>query len=141
MKINVEVPGCTPTRANKTDAGLDLRALVGVEILPGETKLINTGAKVKIPEYFVGLVFARSGMAKFNVSLANCVGVIDSDYRGHIKVMLGNYGKEVFKVEQFDRIAQLVVLPISLPTLEIVGDEDWNDTDRGANGFGSTGVK
>jgi dUTP pyrophosphatase len=82
-------------------------------------------------------------MGKHNVSPANCVGVIDSSYRGNIKINLCNYSADRYIIERYDRIGQIVIMPIALPALELVSmsEEDWLDTDRGAGGFGSTGTK
>lgn len=132
---------CKPTRANPTDAGLDLRSSISTVLMPGESELIDTGAAFKIPRNYVGLVFARSGMAKHNVSPANCVGVIDSEYRGNVKIMLHNYGTEPYEIKQYDRIGQLLILAIALPNILTMdwSDHIWFDTERGINGFGSTG--
>ncbi len=142
--INSSAIHCMPTRANPTDAGLDLRALFEVTIHPNSVALIDTGIAVKIPVNHVGLVFQRSGLTKHNITLANAVGVIDSDYRGQVLVALRNLNEETeFSVKAGDRIAQLVILPIVIPKLVEVNTtkEDWNDTSRGSGGFGSTGVK
>ena len=110
LSIKLSDPLCMPTRANRTDAGLDLRSNhPSFFLLPHETKLIDTGLAVKIPEGYGGLVFARSGMGKFNVSPANCVGIIDSDYRGNIKINLHNYSLMSFEIPQYFRIGQLVI--------------------------------
>ena len=142
LSIKLSDPLCMPTRANRTEAGLDLRSNhPSFFLLPHETKLIDTGLAVKIPEGFAGLVFARSGMGKFNVSPANCVGIIDSDYRGNIKINLHNYSLMSFEIPRYFRIGQLVITPILLPTLveSTESDADWLSTSRGAGGFGSTG--
>jgi dUTP pyrophosphatase len=145
MELQTKVTdiACLPNRANPTDAGLDLRSTIPYILVAGETKLFDTGVAFKIPEGFVGLVFARSGMGKHNVSPANCVGVIDSSYRGNIKINLCNYSTQDYNIERYDRIGQIVIMPIALPTLELVNmsDADWLDTERGADGFGSTGTK
>lgn len=135
-------PECRPTRANPLDAGLDLRSSIEYTLAPGETKLIDCGAAFKIFPGHVGLVFVRSGVGKYNVSPTNCVGVIDSDYRGNILVSLCNYSQEPYVINQFDRIAQLVIIPIVLPSVTVQGwsDEQWFDTGRGSGGFGSTGT-
>jgi len=144
LQTKVTDTACLPTRANPKDAGLDLRSTIAYTLQPGETKLFDTGVAFKIPEGFAGFVFARSGMGKHDVSPANCVGVIDSSYRGNIKINLRNYSiYNVYIVERYDRIGQIVIMPIALPTLQVVSmsDQDWLDTDRGADGFGSTGTK
>ena len=89
------------------------------------------------PEY-VALIFARSGLAvKKGVTLSNCVGVIDSDYRGELKIGLIHQSKEAYTIEKGERIAQLVIMPVCLP--QVVEAENLDETDRGAGGFGSTG--
>ena len=124
-----------PKRANATDAGADLRTTEPFELFPGETKLVDTGVAVKIPEGFAGFVFNRSGQGKKGIILLNSVGVIDSDYRGNIKVALKNISDDKYEINIGDRIAQLVIIPV------IICDfvDSWNDTKRGTGGFGSTG--
>jgi len=142
LLTKLTVQECRPTRANATDAGLDLRSTEAYMLKPQETKLFDCGVAFKIPANYVGLVFVRSGVGKHNVSPTNCVGVIDSDYRGNVKVSLCNYSEQDFEIKQFDRIAQLVVLPIAIPTINAQdwSEEIWNDTNRGTGGFGSTGT-
>lgn len=124
-----------PKRANPTDAGADLRSTEKLEIYPGETKVVNTGVAVKIPQGYGGFVFNRSGQGKNGIIVLNGVGVIDSDYRGNIKVALKNISENRYGIEVGDRIAQLVILPVIL--CDFV--DSWNDTERGTGGFGSTG--
>ena len=130
-----------PTYASAGAAGADLHALTdegGVTVGAGQTVLVHTGVAMAIPEGYVGLVYARSGMAsKRGLAPANKVGVIDSDYRGEIMVALHNHGDVAQTVEAGDRIAQLVIAPIVTAAFEEV--EELDDTDRGAGGFGSTG--
>ena len=141
LQIKLSEPAAKPVRAHPTDAGLDLKSMQWVDIFPNEMKMVDTGVAVKIPQGYVGLVFLRSSMGKHGFSLANAVGVIDSDYRGNIKVMLRNTKDEKLVISKEDRIAQLVVMPIELPDLvEFEGtDDEWNDSERGSGGFGSTG--
>ena len=130
-----------PRYATPGAAGMDLCACLSerVPLAPGERALIPTGLAVSIPRGYVGLVFARSGLAvKQGVALSNGVGVIDWDYRGEVKVGLVNLGRETFTVEHGARIAQMVVLPVEQMALREVAELD--DTDRGAGGFGSTGI-
>lgn len=130
-----------PRYATPGAAGMDLCACLSerVTLAPGERALIPTGLAVSIPRGYVGLVFARSGLAvKQGVALSNGVGVIDWDYRGEVKVGLVNLGRETFTVEHGARIAQMVVLPVEQMALREVAELD--DTDRGAGGFGSTGI-
>jgi dUTP pyrophosphatase len=99
---------------------------------------VPTGLAVAIPEGYVGLIFARSGLAtKFGVAPANCVGVIDSDYRGEVIVGLSNHSGEDYVIQPGERIAQLVLMPIVQAGITVVDDLD--DTQRGTGGFGSTG--
>jgi dUTP pyrophosphatase len=132
-------PGAVlPKRAHPTDAGADLSAFLpdgAVVIEPGQRKLIDTGIAIKIPAGFGGFVHSRSGHAKLGISLANRTGIIDTEYRGNIKVFLENNSNEPFTVNNGDRIAQLVISPVLLCTFSDI----WNDTDRGTGGFGSTG--
>lgn len=135
VECRVDNAAYLPKRANPTDAGADLRTTEAFEIYPGETKLVDTGVAVKIPEGFGGFVFNRSGQGKKGIIVLNGVGVIDSDYRGNIKVALKNISDDKHKIEAGDRIAQLVIMPIIL--CDFV--DSWNDTERGTGGFGSTG--
>lgn len=131
-----------PTYGTCFSAGADLYALCDKEITidSGETVLVHTGIAMEIPEGLVGLIYARSGMAtKRGLAPANCVGVIDSDYRGEIMVALHNHGKEAQTIQNGERIAQFVLAPfVSACFCEA---ESLTDTDRGAGGFGSTGTK
>lgn len=132
-----------PERANPTDAGLDLKAAEDIMIRPGELAMVDTDVAFAIPEGYVGLLFQRSSMVKFGLQLANCVGVIDSDYRGTVKAAIKNTnGENEVYIKRGDKIAQLVVLPIALPELHTFGgsNEQWEQsTNRGTGGFGSSG--
>lgn len=136
-KIQCQVqPGAhLPKRAHPTDAGADLRALESHEIYPGEQKLVDTGIAVKIPEGFAGFIYNRSSQGKRGITVPHSVGVIDSDYRGNLKVLLKNISEDPYKIEAGDRIAQLVIQPVQI--VDFV--DSWNDTKRGTGGFGSTG--
>jgi dUTP pyrophosphatase len=124
-----------PQRAHPTDAGADLRALEAHEIYPDEQKLVDTGVAVKIPRGFAGFIFNRSSQGKKGITIPHSVGVIDSDYRGNLKVLLKNISEDPYVIQPGDRIAQLVIQRVELPTFRDV----WNDTQRGTGGFGSTG--
>lgn len=130
-----------PTYGSAGAAGADLYALIEgdpVVINPGETVMIHTGLAMAIPEGYVGLNFARSGLAsKRGLAPANKVGVIDSDYRGELMVALHNHGKVPQTVENGDRIAQFLIMPVI--TADFVETDTLDDTERGAGGFGSTG--
>lgn len=128
-----------PTRAHPGDAGLDLFACEAAHIGPGERWSIGTGIAVEIPEGHAGLVLPRSGLAKkHGITLVNAPGLIDSGYRGEIRVLLLNTDPaETFRVEPGDRIAQFVITPIALA--EPVEAEVLADSARGDGGFGSSG--
>lgn len=132
-----------PSRATSGSAGFDLCAAIDspVTIKSGEIRLIPTGLSAQPDEENVALmIYPRSGLSsKYGVSLANCVGVVDSDYRGEICVPLINHGKSAFTVECGMRIAQLVVTPIIIPETEV--SDSLDDTERGSGGFGSSGLK
>ena len=129
-----------PHRATEQSAGFDLSACLDLPVTlpPGEIKLVGTGIAAAIPAGYAGFIYARSGLAsKHGVALANGVGVIDSDYRGEIKVALINLSGKEYAITPGERIAQLVIMPISLMPVESVDSLD--ETGRGAGGFGSTG--
>ncbi len=128
-----------PTRAHEGDAGLDLYACESAHIGPGERWSVGTGIAVEIPDGHAGLVLPRSGLAKKNgISLVNSPGLIDSGYRGEIRVLLLNTDPaELFRVAPGDRIAQLVIAPIALA--EPVERESLTESARGEGGFGSSG--
>ena len=132
-----------PKRATGGSAGLDLCACIDAPITlnGGETALIPTGLAIELPSAEYGaFVFARSGLAiKRGIGLLNSVGVIDSDYRGEIKVGVINQIGEAYTIEPGERVAQMVILPVSMMPVEEV--ETLGETDRGAGGFGSTGTK
>lgn len=131
-----------PERATEYSAGADLFACIEnpITIKKGETVKIPTGISAESEDKNIMLaVLARSGLAsKFGISLANGVGIIDSDYRGEIAVPLINLGSSDFIVEKNMRIAQLVAIPVIFP--EIVQTDSLSDTQRGSGGFGSTGI-
>jgi len=121
-------------------AGADLRACLDapVTIQPGETKLLPLGLAVEIPEGYVGLVYARSGLAaKRGIAPANKVGVIDSDFRGELTAALHNHGREPQVIEPGDRVLQMVITPCVQAAFEEA--DELPDTQRGAGGWGSTG--
>lgn len=132
-----------PKRATGGSAGLDLCACIDkpITLNGGETALIPTGLAIELPSAQYGaFVFARSGLAiKHGIGLLNAVGVIDSDYRGEIKVGVINQISEAYTIEPGERVAQMVVMPVSMMPVEEV--ETLGETDRGAGGFGSTGTK
>lgn len=131
-----------PTYGSPSAAGADLYALIDNELTleAGQTTLVHTGIAMEIPEGFVGLIYARSGIAtKRGLAPANKVGVIDSDYRGEIMVALHNHSDKPQSITDGERIAQLVIAPYL--TANFVESERLEDTLRGDGGFGSTGKK
>lgn len=137
-------PGCDdlPLPAYETEhaAGMDLRAAVTETLMvnPGERTLVPTGLRIALPEGFEAQVRPRSGLAiKHGISLLNSPGTIDADYRGEIRVILANLGQAPFTIQRGDRIAQLIVAPVTRIEWELV--PELTETARGAGGFGSTG--
>lgn len=130
-----------PEYATDGSAGMDLSAVMDkpVTLRVGGRAMIPTGIALQIPEGYGGFVFPRSGLSyKKGISMANCVGVIDSDYTGEIKVVLHNISGHDYTVNPGDRIAQLVFMPVAKAELEVV--EELDETQRGVGGFGSTGM-
>ena len=127
-----------PARAYAGDAGLDLSACERVELGPGERSTVGTGLAVAIPEGYAGFVQPRSGLAsRHGLTIVNAPGLVDSGYRGEVKVVLLNTdARELFVVEPGMRIAQLVVMPVS--EVEPVEVEELPGTERGVRGFGSS---
>ncbi|MBQ8605140.1 MAG: dUTP diphosphatase [Clostridia bacterium] len=130
-----------PKYQSEFSAGADLCACIDapVTIAPGERALIPTGIAIDMERRDCGaFIFARSGLAsKHGICLANGVGVVDSDYRGEIKVALVNTSKQEYSVAPFERIAQLVIMPVI--SASFLQADELSDTDRGSGGFGSTG--
>ena len=122
-------------------AGMDLLANVeeAITLKPMERRLVPTGLFIEIPEGYEGQVRPRSGLAiKHGITLINCVGTIDSDYRGELCIPMVNLGTEVFEIKKGDRVAQLVICQYK--RVELVEVEEITNSDRGEGGFGSTGV-
>lgn len=132
-----------PTYGSSSAAGADLYACLSqpsVEIKPDETVFVPTGLAMEIPDGFVGLIYARSGLAcKSGLAPANKVGVIDSDYRGEIIVALHNHSEKTQTVENGQRIAQMVLTPYL--AAEFVVSDALDETERGSGSFGSTGKR
>ena len=136
LSKNVNLPKYETTGAS----GMDLSAFLTNDVVigPGNKAVIPTGLAVSIPKGYEIQIRPRSGLAaKNNLSILNTPGTIDSDYRGEIKIILINFGKENFTVKNKSRIAQMVLCPVSLGEIEEV--DDLSNTDRGTGGFGSTG--
>ena len=144
-----------PKYANDGDAGMDLVSIEDVSLFAGETMMVRTGIAIEIPRGFAGLVMPRSGLALNGINLANCVGLIDSGYRGEVKVELHNNNPsriikrekggisvrdniEAFEVHKGDRIAQLVIVSVATATMCLVNR--LGASQRGTEGFGSTGI-
>ncbi len=122
------------------DAGLDLFSAEDETLLPGEYKLVSTGLSIAIPPGYAGFVYPRSGLAlKHGVTVLNADGVIDPGYRGEIGVILINHGTGAFQIQQGDRIAQLIVQQVARVRWQEV--ENLKSTERGAGGFGHTGIQ
>ena len=135
MKILLEENAIMPTRAHKTDAGLDLYAPDGVFIEPRGSVCIDTGVHIELPPNTVGFLKSKSGLnTRFGLTSE---GVIDEGYTGRIVVCLQNHKSSAYMVNKGDKISQLVILPILTPELEVV--DSLLPTERGDNGFGSTG--
>ncbi len=143
LKIKKLLPEAKlPAYGSANAAGADLYALSehAVRIGANETAIVHTGLAAEIPEGYVGLIFARSGLAtKKGLAPANKVGVIDSDYRGEIRVALHNHSKYMQSIEPYERVAQLVIMPYVYA--ELIETDELSDTERGEGGFGSTGSK
>ena len=146
MKVDVKildprVKDKMPTYATTGSAGLDLRAILDepLTLNPGETRLIKTGLAIHLADPgYAALILPRSGLGhKHGIVLGNLVGLIDSDYQGELMVSTWNRGQEAFTIGPMERIAQLVVVPVVQMQMNIV--DDFETSDRGAGGFGSTG--
>ncbi|AEJ81433.1 dUTPase [Erwinia phage vB_EamM-Y2] len=128
-----------PSYESRGAAAADIRSTESAFIMPGDAAVVGTGLKPEIPEGYVALIYSRSGHGfKNDIRLANCVGVIDSDYRGEIKVKLTNDGNSSFEVQPGDRVAQMMIVPAIQATFEV--QENLTSTVRGEGGFGSTGI-
>jgi dUTP pyrophosphatase len=128
-----------PSRAHAGDAGLDLHAAEAASLGPGERGSVGTGIAVEIPDGHAGLVLPRSGLAaRHGIALVNAPGLIDSGYRGELRVLLLNTDREeAFEIEPGDRIAQLLISPVT--EAEPVEVEELSESARGGGGFGSSG--
>lgn len=129
-----------PSYATPGSAGIDLRASESAQIPPGEYTAVGTGLYFEIPAGLEGQVRPRSGLAlKHGITLLNAPGTVDSDYRGEVRVILINHGRETFMVEPGDRIAQMVFARVD--RVDLSESCDLSETDRSSGGFGSTGTK
>lgn len=129
-----------PQRADDGAAGYDLRSTETLILPPKSKAMVSTGIAFSIPANYYGRVAPRSGLAaKYSIDVL--AGVIDASYRGEIKVILYNLGNSEFEIQKGDRIAQMIITPIVTPEFEEVPYEELTQTERGAGGFGSTGVQ
>lgn len=128
-----------PVYAHEGDAGMDVCSVDDVEIAPGSRALVHTGLVMMLPRGYEAQVRPRSGLAlKHGVTVLNTPGTIDEGYRGEVGVILANFGDAAFSVKKGDRIAQIVVAPVT--RADIVEVSEVDGTERGGGGFGSTGV-
>lgn len=135
LLFKADNPQLAPTRATSGSAGLDLRAAETTSMVERALYMIRLGVKVVVPEGHVGILALRSSLAVNGLRLANGVGIIDSDYRGELKLLA--YADRFMTIREGERVAQLVVLPT--PLLAPTAVQELPDTERGAGGFGSTG--
>jgi len=144
MKVNIKVQRLSdrarlPQYQHKNDAGMDICAIYDHVIFAGDRKLIPTGLAFELPDYCQIEVRPQSGLAlKHGITVLNSPGTIDSNYRGELGIILINHGSEKFEIKAGDRIAQIVFMPFY--TANLVDSELLEDSDRGINGFGSSGV-
>ena len=128
-----------PTRAHDTDAGLDLASNIDATVGVRSRVTIGTGIAIALPAGTAGLIYPRSGLAsRYGLSLSNSVGVIDSDYRGEVMLTVINHGTRPFTIHQGMRVAQMIITPYYAP--ELVEVDDLDNTARGSNGLGSSGL-
>jgi dUTP pyrophosphatase len=136
MKIMLDYGAKMPTRAHSTDAGLDLYSRDTVIVYAGKSEVFDTGVHIELPKGTVGFLKSKSGL-NVKHGLTGGEGVIDEGYTGSIRVKLYNNSDAHYVINEGDKISQLVILPILKPDLELV--DSFEETERGANGFGSTG--
>ena len=136
MKIALDDGATMPTRAHEYDAGLDLYAAERVRIWPHSWQAVETGVRVAIPQGFVGLLTSKSGLMRHKGM--TCRGTIDSGYTGTIQAIMFNHSDTHIEIRKGEKVTQLVIMPIVRPELELV--EELEKTERGAGGFGSTGI-
>jgi dUTP pyrophosphatase len=140
VKLQVEDPQLVPTYASPEAAGMDLRAACNVVLQPQERQLVPTGVRIVLPIGYEAQVRPRSGLAlKFGIGIVNSPGTVDSDYRGEIGVILINLSADIVQLEKGERIAQMIIAPVSRAVMREVPDVTAYVTERGEGGFGSTG--
>ena len=143
LQVKVQVQKIDPSAklplySHEGDAGMDFFSFEDARLMPGEKILVSTGIKVAIPEGFAGFVWDKSGIASKN-HIKTMAGVIDATYRGEIKIVLTNLGKEPYEIKKGEKVAQMIINPVASAQVVEVDDLD-NDTKRGEKGFGSTGI-
>lgn len=135
MKIKLDAGAFTPVRAHDTDAGADLRSPIDVVVPARSSRVIDTGVHIQLPHGYVGMLKSKSGLnVKHGITSE---GVIDEGYTGQIKVKLYNHSNKTYGIERGDKITQLVIIPCAYVDFDLVDDLD--DSERGDDGFGSTG--
>lgn len=135
IKVILDEGAYMPERAHNSDAGMDIRTPVNIIVMPKDSAIVNTGVHVFIPDGYVGMLKSKSGLnVKFNLTGE---GTIDAGYTGSIVVKLYNHGNDVVNLNRGDKISQIVIMPIVTPKPVLV--DTFPETDRGSNGFGSTG--
>jgi dUTP pyrophosphatase len=136
MKIKLDKGAKMPIRVHRQDAGLDLHSMEMATIFPGESWTFDTGVHIALEPGTYGKIESKSGL-NVKHDIVSCGGVVDEGFTGSIRVKLYNLGHEAYTFYPGDKIAQLVIMPYLVPEMEVV--DDLEDTDRGANGFGSSG--
>ena len=127
-----------PSYAYKGDAGMDVFSIENTDLFPGEKVAVRTGLRLAIPEGYAGFVWDKSGLATKH-HIKTMAGVIDSNYRGELQVVLTNLGKEIYHIEKGSKIAQFIISPVA--SFEIEEAEIADETERGEGGFGSSGTQ
>lgn len=143
VKIVLRDSNCLPQKAHDSDAGYDLKSMNEYVINPNEQTLVDTGINIGLPKedgwIYEAQIRPRSGLAlKKGITITNSPGTIDENYHGNIGVIVRNTGKEPFVINKYDKIAQMVITKI--PRTELVIVDSLQESDRGSNGFGSTGI-
>lgn len=144
LEVRLHDIRCMPVRAFYNDAGADLKSIEDKVIMPGETSaLVDTGVSIAVPDGFAAMIFSRSGQGKVGVCLSNGTGIIDSQYRGNIKLLISNFGGSPYIIKAYEtKVAQMLIMPVVLANFNYFkgSDEEWFNTARGTGGFGSTGA-
>lgn len=142
IRIQVGDNGTLPKKAHDADACFDLYAAEDVSIFPEETRVVNTKLVIEIPDGYCGHVYSRSGLAaKNHIAVLNAPGIIDSNYRGEIMIIVHNFDLySTFHIKKGDRIAQLAILPVERICFIEEKEKNLSETERGENGLGSSGI-